>query len=63
MERIGEECFLYSGVEDVTLPNTLKEVSEDAFEGCRRLITVWVVEGCALDIGKCVGSNVEVHPK
>ena len=62
VEYIGEECFSHSGVEEITLPGTLKGIGKDAFD-CYNLRTVWVVEGCTLDIRKYVSNSVRVNQK
>lgn len=31
VEYLGNECFKNSGIEEITLPNTLKEISKNAF--------------------------------
>ena len=63
LERIGKQCFEYSGIEEVTLPGALREIGEDAFYGCSRLGTVWVEEGRALDVAKHVGRRAVVRCK
>ena len=62
VECIEEFCFASSGIEEITLPSTLKEISEKAFDRTS-LRTVFVEEGCALDVRKYVGQNVEVRRK
>ena len=34
VEHIGNECFKNSGVEEITLPHTLREVGQNAFKYC-----------------------------
>lgn len=34
VERIGSECFKNSGVEEITLPRTLREVGQNVFKYC-----------------------------
>ena len=63
VERIGKQCFEYSGIEEVTLPGALREIGENAFYGCSRLGTVWVEEGCTLDVAKHVGRRAVVRCK
>lgn len=63
MEHIGKWCFIFSKIEEITLPRSLKEMDEDAFEDCKNLKVVWVEEGCTLDIKKYVGNSVEVRSK
>lgn len=62
LETIGSSCFSNSGIEEVTLPGTLKEINEYAFSNCNSLKTVWVEDGCAPDIKKCCGDNVGIFP-
>ena len=45
------------------LPSTLKEISGNAFDDCLILKTVLVEDGCAVDVRKHVGDNVEVRRK
>lgn len=47
VEYIGELCFANSGIGEISLPSTLKEISEDAFRFCSRLKVVRAEEGCA----------------
>ena len=63
MEYIGEQCFYGSGVEEIVLPSTLREINEYVFWLCPKLRTVWIEDGCALDVWKYVGQNVEVRRK
>ena len=39
------------------------EIGENAFNACGNLKTVWVEEGCALNIRRHVGKDVELHYK
>ena len=60
LETLGEECFASSGLEEVTLPSTLKEIGCEACKGCRfRVVYVRMV--CAVDVRKSVGASVEVR--
>lgn len=34
LEKIGVECFEYSGLEEITLPASVREVGAEAFECC-----------------------------
>ena len=63
LECIGEGCFHGSGVEEVVLPATLRKVGRGAFEGCDRLAVVLVEEGCAVNVGKLAGRQVQVRRK
>ena len=63
VEYIGVYCFRDSGVEEITLPCTLKGIGTDAFAYCPNLRTVWVEEGCTVDVRKFVGEKVEVRRK
>ena len=55
LETIGKYIFYDSGIEEIVLPNTLKEIDEYAFRGAPKLKTVWVEAGCTLDIRNYVG--------
>ena len=65
-EALGEDhglwnkLFRNSGVEEIVLPGTLREMPSDVFRKCDRLRVVRVAEGCPLDIRKFVGESVEV---
>ena len=49
-----------SGIEEVTLPSTLKEMKKDIFNGAFNIKVVLVARGCAVDVSKYVESSVEV---
>ena len=61
-ERIEYECFRGSRLEEITLPSTLKEMGSDVFRDCSDLETVWVEEGCALDVREHVADSVVILP-
>ena len=63
LEAIWEGCFCGSGIEEITLPDTVKEVGEGAFDNCSYLKVVWVEEGCVADVRRYVGDGVEVRRK
>ena len=52
--------FEGSGVEEVTLPSTLRHMSLHIFDGCCALRTVWMRDGCLVDVENFVGRNVRV---
>ena len=60
MEYVGGECFSCSGIEEITLPSTLKEIGKKAFENCDSLKTVWVEDDFALDLANVVRSSVKI---
>ena len=60
MEYIGEYAFYDCGIEEVVLPDPLKEIDENAFKECGNLKTIWLEDGCVLDIEKYFGSPVQV---
>ena len=49
VEYIGKDCFDSSEIGEIALPSTLREIGEDALK-CSYLRTVWVEDGCTLDI-------------
>ena len=55
--------FQDSGVEDVTLPGLLREMSPNTFSGCKSLRAIWVGEGCTVDVRKYVDASVRVLQK
>lgn len=54
------ELFKGSGVKEVVLPSTLREMSPNIFKDCGSLKTVWVAKGCKLNIRLLVGFFVRV---
>ena len=60
VEHIGEWCFCGSGLEEITLPNTLKEISKNAFASCDNLKIVWVEEDGAPDVRKYIKNSVVI---
>ena len=63
MEEIGNQCFWNSEIEEVTLPDTLKEIGENVFDCCWYLKTVLVEKNCTVDVRKFVDEKVEVRQK
>ena len=59
MERIGECCFDYSDIEELTLPATLQEVGEDALRWTD-LRVVRVEEGCVVNVKRHVQDSAIV---
>ena len=59
---IGKNCFYNCRIKKITLPSTLKEIGEDAFKRSN-LKTVFVEEGCTLDVRKYIKENVKVRHK
>ena len=57
---VWNAIFQDCGVEEVTLPNTLRDVSPDLFAGCYSLRVVRVKEG-GPDVRGLVDSSVEVQ--
>lgn len=55
--------FCGSGLEEVVLPGTLREVSGPVFRGCDRLRIVWLGEGCTANVRDSVGESVQIRPK
>lgn len=62
MECVEGYCFNKSGIEEITLPSTLKEIHDDAFKNCNNLKTIWIEEGCTPDVRKYVGNSVDIVP-
>ena len=50
VEYIGASCFNESGLKEVALPGTPKEICWRAFDDCYSLRVIWVEEGCAPDV-------------
>lgn len=49
MERIGDECFCKARIEEVLLPETLREVGDNAFQNCASLKHVTFAPGSRLE--------------
>lgn len=63
VEQIEEDCFKGTKIEELALPDALREMDENALRGCGRLRVVRAGRDCALDIGKYVRGPVEVRQK
>ena len=50
LEKIGYDCFRNSGLEEITLPKTLKEINMWAFNDCTSLKTIYVEDGCEANL-------------
>ena len=59
VEYIGYLCFYESGIKEIRLSSTLKEMDENVFKAAN-LKTIWVEEGCTLDVRKYVGNSVKI---
>jgi hypothetical protein len=42
LERISAAAFMYSGLERVTIPSSVKVIENSAFQECPRLVTVTI---------------------
>ena len=60
LKKIGEDCFICSGIEEIELPETVTEIGDNAFKSCSGLRIVWVEDGCAVDVRKHVDLSVAV---
>ena len=50
IRRVPRCAFLGAGIEQVTLPKTLKEIGSRAFSDCKSLRTIYVEEGCKVSL-------------
>lgn len=46
--KIGEYAFYYTGIEEITLPDTVKEIGSYAFQNCKSLTAVDLGDGLEL---------------
>ena len=60
---VWNKIFQESRVEEIVLPSTLREIASGIFNDCKDLKTVWVAEGCPLDVRKFVGDTVDARHK
>lgn len=61
LERVQLNCFRGSGVEEITLPRTLKEIGSETFEYCERLRKICVEDGCEASLsGACVPNSAKL---
>lgn len=59
---IGKKTFKKNGLEEITLPGTLKEIGEGVLD-CESLKTVYVGDGCDVDLSNTgVPSHTNVCP-
>ena len=49
LEKIGEMCFQYSGLEQIVIPSKVTEIPERTFAHCKSLRSVTFAEGSALE--------------
>ena len=50
LEKIGKCCFGGSGIEEITLPSTLKEIGNGTFDSCTSLKRIYVEDGCEANL-------------
>lgn len=54
--------FQESGLEEITLPSTLKEIGDNAFRDCDNLRVILVENGCSVYIKNKAKDSAEVTP-
>ena len=60
--KLEDRCFRDCAIEKITLPGTLTSMSFDAFRGCDSLRTVYVEDGCGINVRAYPLRNVSVLP-
>ena len=65
LETLSDYCssgvFGNSGLEEITLPRTLKKIDRHTFLGCSSLGTIYVKSGCQADLSELdLPSSVEI---
>ena len=50
LERIGDRCFRGSGIEEITLPSTLKKIGEYTFSSCEGLKIIYLEDECLAEL-------------
>ena len=50
LEEIGLCCFQDSGLEEITLPKSLKEVDDSVFCNCKCLRIIYVEDKCEAEL-------------
>lgn len=60
VEYVGEDNWY--NISEVTLPSTLKEIDEDLIKSVKPWGTIWVEDGCTIDVKKYVDYTVTVLP-
>ena len=64
LERIGNECFRGSGIEEVTLPGTLREIGTGVFYECDNLRMIYVEDGCEASLADAyVPDSASIVPR
>ena len=61
LEKIGAGCFSGTGLREIVLPGTLREIRGTALKDCP-LRVVWVGDGCTACVQKCVDDSVRILP-
>lgn len=54
--------FYGSGLEEIVLPGTLREVCDSTFNYCNNLQTIWIRDGCTADVKSSVMESVKILP-
>ena len=62
LRKIGERSFAKTAVVEFEFPASLAEVAGAAFQECSALKTVFLADGCGVDVRYCLGSSVAVGP-
>ena len=60
LEKIGEECFGFSGIEEIELPGTVREIGRDAFGYCSDLRVIFAEDDCVDSVRKAIGDHAVV---
>ena len=61
VEHIGDGCFSHSGVEEVTLPSTLRDINQSVFDDCDTLRVIWVKDDWKFESYWFAKESVEVR--
>lgn len=56
----GEGVFENSGVEEIYIPSSLREIGDNTFAGCEHLKSVHVADGCKVVLKPYVPFDVKV---
>lgn len=61
MECIGKACFRGSGLQEIILPGTLRKIGYRGLKDCNYLGTVYVEDGCRINVKLHVSMGVQVQ--
>ena len=63
LERIGDHCFVNTGITEIAFPETLRRMGRIQFYGCRDLGNIYMADGCGANLSDiCMPDHTQVGP-